>query len=310
MAAPPIPAKRKRNLKAQFKRTWVLYLFILPAFVYILILNYWPMYGLQIAFKDYDPTAGYAGSPWVGLHYFIKFVQSYQFGDLMRNTLILSVYGLAAGFPLPIVFALLLNYVRGSRFRKVSQMITYAPHFISTVVFCGMVILFLGSDGVINNLLHLIGVHGADYMSTPSAFPHIYVWSGVLQNIGFDSIIYIAALAGVSPELHEAAIVDGATKLQRMLHIDLPSIMPTAIILLIMSTGNLLNIGFEKAFLLQNMVNVQYSEIIATYTYRIGILGSQFSYAAAIGLFNNIINFVLLIVVNKISAKVSDVSLW
>lgn len=310
MAASPIPVKRKRNLKAQFKRTWVLYLFILPAFVYILILNYWPMYGLQIAFKDYDPAVGYAGSPWVGLHYFIKFIQSYQFGDLMRNTLVLSVYGLAAGFPLPIIFALLLNYVRGSRFRKISQMITYAPHFISTVVFCGMIILFLGSDGVISNLLRLVGVHGTDYMSIPSAFPHIYVWSGVLQNIGFDSIIYIAALAGVSPELHEAAIVDGATKLQRMLHIDLPSIMPTAIILLIMSTGNLLNIGFEKAFLLQNMVNTQYSEIIATYTYRIGILGSQFSYAAAIGLFNNIINFVLLIVVNKISAKVSDVSLW
>ena len=302
--------KHKKNYKAILKQTWPLYLFVLPALIYIIIFNYWPLYGLQIAFENYNPTVGYDGSPFVGFKYFLQFFQNYEFGDLMRNTLVLSIYSLVAGFPLPIIFALLLNYLQSSRFCKFSQMITYAPHFISTVVFCGMVFLFLAKDGIVNNLLLHIGVVGTDYMGVPELFPHIYVWSGVLQNIGFDSIIYISTLASVSPELHEAAIVDGATKMQRVLHIDLPAIMPTAIILLIMNAGQLLNVGFEKAFLLQNDINMQYSEIIATYVYRIGIQGSQFSYASAIGLFNNVVSFIILIVVNKISAKVSDTSLW
>lgn len=300
----------KRNYKAILRRTWPLYLFLLPALVYVLIFSYLPMYGLQIAFQDFDPMVGYFGSTFVGFDHFLKFFNSYQFFDLLRNTLVLSVYGLVAGFPLPIIFALLLNYLRSSKFRKTSQMITYAPHFISTVVFCGMIMLFLAKDGVINNILKLIGINGPDYMGIPELFPHVYVWSGVLQNIGFDSIIYISALAAVSPELHEAAIVDGATKLQRVLHIDLPSILPTAIILLIMNTGSLLGVGFEKAFLLQNDMNLQYSEIISTYVYRIGIVGSQFSYASAIGLFNNVVNFIILVIVNQISKKVSDTSLW
>lgn len=294
----------------KLKKTWVLYLFVLPAFVYILVLHYFPMYGLQMAFQDYDPMKGFAGSEWVGFSQFAEFFQSYQFGDLIRNTFLLSLYGIVAGFPLPILYALLLNYIPGNRFRKASQMITYAPHFISTVVFCGMVWLFMAQDGIINNLLGLIGINGPDYMGIPSAFPHIYVWSGVLQGFGFGSIIYISALSGVSPELHEAAIVDGATKLQRMVHIDLPSIAPTAIILLIMSAGNLLSVGFEKAFLLQNAVNMEYSEVISTYTYRIGIQGTQFSYASAIGLFNNMFSFIVLIIVNRISGKVSETSLW
>lgn len=294
----------------KLKKTWVLYLFVLPAFVYILVLHYFPMYGLQMAFQDYDPMKGFAGSEWVGFSQFTEFFQSYQFGDLIRNTFLLSLYGIVAGFPLPILYALLLNYIPGNRFRKASQMITYAPHFISTVVFCGMVWLFMAQDGIINNLLGLIGINGPDYMGIPSAFPHIYVWSGVLQGFGFGSIIYISALSGVSPELHEAAIVDGATKLQRMVHIDLPSIAPTAIILLIMSAGNLLSVGFEKAFLLQNAVNMEYSEVISTYTYRIGIQGTQFSYASAIGLFNNMFSFIVLIIVNRISGKVSETSLW
>lgn len=309
--------KKKTERKMQrhrtfvkLKKTWVLYLFVLPAFVYILVLHYFPMYGLQMAFQDYDPMKGFAGSEWVGFSQFAEFFQSYQFGDLIRNTFLLSLYGIVAGFPLPILYALLLNYIPGNRFRKASQMITYAPHFISTVVFCGMVWMFMAQDGIINNLLGLIGINGPDYMGIPSAFPHIYVWSGVLQGFGFGSIIYISALSGVSPELHEAAIVDGATKLQRMVHIDLPSIAPTAIILLIMSAGNLLSVGFEKAFLLQNAVNMEYSEVISTYTYRIGIQGTQFSYASAIGLFNNMFSFIVLIIVNRISGKVSETSLW
>ena len=263
-----------------------------------------------MAFQNYDPMKGIWKSEWVGFQQFTEFFQSYQFWDLIRNTFVLSFYGMIAGFPLPIIYALLLNYVRGNHFRKASQMITYAPHFISTVVFCGMILLFLAKDGILNNIIALFGADGPDYMGIPSAFPHIYVWSGVLQGFGFGSIIYISALSAVSPELHEAAIVDGATKFQRMIHIDLPSIAPTIIILLIMSAGNLLSVGFEKVFLLQNAINMQYSEVIATYTYRIGIQGTQFSYATAIGLFNNVVNFTVLIIVNKIAGKVSETSLW
>lgn len=301
---------RMHRTAVQLKNTWILYLFVLPAFVYVLIFNYFPMYGLQIAFQNYDPMKGFAGSEWVGVHHFTEFFQSYQFEDLFRNTFILSLYGIIAGFPLPIIYALLLNCVRGNHFRKASQMITYAPNFISTVVFCGMILLFMAKDGVLNNFLSLFGVHGPDYMGIPFAFSHIYVWSGVLQGFGFGSIIYISALSSVSPELHEAAIIDGATKFQRMIHIDLPSISPTIIIILIMCAGSLLSVGFEKVFLLQNAINMQYSEVISTYTYRIGIQGTQFSYASAIGLFNNIVNFIMLITVNKIAGKVSETSMW
>ena len=296
--------QKKINFMRILKRNWVCYLFILPMLIYVIIFNYIPMYGIQLAFKDYRVADGIWGSAWVGLKHFKTFFESYQFKDLLWNTLSLSLYSLIAGFPMPIIFALLLNYITNVKLKKVVQMVTYAPHFISTVVYCGMILIFLSSDGVINQLLKLIGIDSVAFLTNPSNFRHIYVWSGVLQNIGWGSIMYISVLTSVDPTLHEAATVDGATRFQRLLHIDLPAIM------LIMRAGEIMDLGFEKAFLLQNNINLDYSEIIATYVYRIGIQGGQFSYSSAIGLFNNVINMVLLVVVNKIAKKVSDVSLW
>ena len=302
--------QKKINFMRILKRNWVCYLFILPMLIYVIIFNYIPMYGIQLAFKDYRVADGIWGSAWVGLKHFKTFFESYQFKDLLWNTLSLSLYSLIAGFPMPISFALLLNYITNVKLKKVVQMVTYAPHFISTVVYCGMILIFLSSDGVINQLLKLIGIDSVDFLTNPSNFRHIYVWSGVLQNIGWGSIMYISVLTSVDPTLHEAATVDGATRFQRLLHIDLPAIVPTMVIMLIMRAGEIMDLGFEKAFLLQNNINLDYSEIIATYVYRIGIQGGQFSYSSAIGLFNNVINMVLLVVVNKIAKKVSDVSLW
>lgn len=302
--------QKKINFMRILKRNWVCYLFILPMVIYVIIFNYIPMYGIQLAFKDYRVADGIWESAWVGLKHFKTFFESYQFKDLLWNTLSLSLYSLIAGFPMPIIFALLLNYITNVKLKKVVQMVTYAPHFISTVVYCGMILIFLSSDGVINQLLKLIGIDSVAFLTNPSNFRHIYVWSGVLQNIGWGSIMYISVLTSVDPTLHEAATVDGATRFQRLLHIDLPAIVPTMVIMLIMRAGEIMDLGFEKAFLLQNNINLDYSEIIATYVYEIGIQGGQFSYSSAIGLFNNVINMVLLVVVNKIAKKVSDVSLW
>ena len=302
--------QKKINFMRILKRNWVCYLFILPMLIYVIIFNYIPMYGIQLAFKDYRVADGIWGSAWVGLKHFKTFFESYQFKDLLWNTLSLSLYSLIAGFPMPIIFALLLNYITNVKLKKVVQMVTYAPHFISTVVYCGMILIFLSSDGVINQLLKLIRIDSVAFLTNPSNFRHIYVWSGVLQNIGWGSIMYISVLTSVDPTLHEAATVDGATRFQRLLHIDLPAIVPTMVIMLIMRAGEIMDLGFEKAFLLQNNINLDYSEIIATYVYKIGIQGGQFSYSSAIGLFNNVINMVLLVVVNKIAKKVSDVSLW
>ena len=302
--------QKKINFKQILEKNWVCYLFILPMLIYVIIFNYIPMYGIQLAFKDYRVADGIWGSAWVGLKHFKTFFESYQFKDLLWNTLSLSLYSLIAGFPMPIIFALLLNYITNVKLKKVVQMVTYAPHFISTVVYCGMILIFLSSDGVINQLLKLIGIDSVAFLTNPSNFRHIYVWSGVLQNIGWGSIMYISVLTSVDPTLHEAATVDGATRFQRLLHIDLPAIVPTMVIMLIMRAGEIMDLGFEKAFLLQNNINLDYSEIIATYVYKIGIQGGQFSYSSAIGLFNNVINMVLLVVVNKIAKKVSDVSLW
>lgn len=302
--------QKKINFMRILKRNWVCYLFILPMLIYVIIFNYIPMYGIQLAFKDYRVADGIWGSAWVGLKHFKTFFESYQFKDLLWNTLSLSLYSLIAGFPMPIIFALLLNYITNVKLKKVVQMVTYAPHFISTVVYCGMILIFLSSDGIINQLLKLIGIDSVAFLTNPSNFRNIYVWSGVLQNIGWGSIMYISVLTSVDPTLHEAATVDGATRFQRLLHIDLPAIVPTMVIMLIMRAGEIMDLGFEKAFLLQNNINLDYSEIIATYVYKIGIQGGQFSYSSAIGLFNNVINMVLLVVVNKIAKKVSDVSLW
>lgn len=294
-------------------RVWQLYVLMALPFIYLAVFKYYPMFGAQIAFKNFNLVKGIWGSPWAGFRHFERFLQSYQFGRVMKNTLIISFYGLLAGFPLPIVLALSLNYLKSGRYRKTVQMVTYAPYFISTVVLVGMMIQILATrNGIINNSIAALGFERVNFLGEPSAFPHIYVWSGVWQTLGFSSIIYIATLSSVPPELHEAAIVDGATIMQRIFNIDLPSIAPTAIVILILSAGGILEVGFEKAFLLQNPLNLRASEVINTYVYKTGLLSSipQFSYAAAIGLFRSVIGLVLLVSVNQISRRVNESSLW
>ncbi len=301
----------KRRLLKRICRNWVLYLFVLPSVLYIIIFNYVPLYGIQLAFKNFSAAEGIWGSPWVGFDHFERFFQSYQFWDLIRNTLTLSIYSLCMNFPIPIILALLLNYSVNPKFKKFTQTITYAPYFISVVVLVGMINVFFSPDGPINQILMIFGMEEPIlFMGNPSYFKHIFVWSGVWRQAGWGSIIYIATLAGVSPELHEAAIVDGANKLQRIFHVDLPSIIPTAVIMLIMNVGNIMSLGFEKAFLLQNDINIGVSEIISTYVYKVGIQSAQYSYSTAIGLFNNCVNFILLISVNQASKRLSGSSLW
>jgi multiple sugar transport system permease protein/putative aldouronate transport system permease protein len=271
------------------------------------------MYGAQIAFKDFIVTKGIWDSPWVGMKHFSRFIHNYNFWEIMSNTLGLSFYQLVAGFPFPIILALSLNYLHNAYFRKTIQMITYAPHFISVVVVVGLMMQFLAlRNGAVNIVLSFIGLGETNFLGTPEFFKSIYVWSGVWQHVGFGCIIYLAALAGIDPSLHEAAVVDGASKLKRVWYIDLPGIMPIAVILLILNVGNLLDTGFEKVLLLQNPLNTNTSEVIDTYVYKIGLVsaGMNFSYASAVGLFKNAINLVLLLSVNWIARKVSQNSLW
>jgi len=294
------------------KRYWILYLFLLPFFAYIVIFCYWPIYGVQIAFRDYRFVDGITGSEWVGLYWVKRFLSSPRFGDILKNTLILSIYSLIPGFTLPIVLALMLNNVKSPIWKRFAQTITYMPHFISTVVMVGMISLFFSpSSGFINTILKFFGGSGDTYfMGKPEYFSHLYVWTGVWQGIGWGSIIYLAALSGVDPGLHEAARIDGANKFQRVLHIDLPSIMPTIVILLVMNCGSIISVGYEKVFLMQNDLNVSVSEVISTYVYKTGIIKQQYSFSTAIGLLNNVVNFILLTIANSISKKLTDIGLW
>ncbi len=283
----------------------------LPVLVFFLVFHYAPMYGVQIAFKKFSAVRGIVGSPWRGLYYFQQFFDSYLFGELIGNTLGLSLYSLAVGFPTPILLALMMNELRSERVKRVVQTITYAPHFISMVVMCSMIILFLSpSSGVLNRIIEILGGQSVYFMGKPEYFKTIYVLSGVWQNTGWSSIIYMAALSGIDPQLHEAATIDGASRLQRVWHINLPGILPTAVILLIMNCGSLMSIGFEKAFLLMNDLNRAAAEIISTFVYQRGLIDRNYSSAAAIGLFNSAINLVLLLGVNAIARRVSDTSLW
>ena len=283
----------------------------LPVLVFFLVFHYAPMYGVQIAFKKFSAVRGIVGSPWRGLYYFQQFFDSYLFGELIGNTLGLSLYSLAVGFPTPILLALMMNELRSERVKRVVQTITYAPHFISMVVMCSMIILFLSpASGVLNRIIEILGGQSVYFMGKPEYFKTIYVLSGVWQNTGWSSIIYMAALSGIDPQLHEAATIDGASRLQRVWHINLPGILPTAVILLIMNCGSLMSIGFEKAFLLMNDLNRAAAEIISTFVYQRGLIDRNYSSAAAIGLFNSAINLVLLLGVNAIARRVSDTSLW
>lgn len=293
------------------RRNWTLYLLILPALAYVAIFLYGPMYGVLMAFQDFSPAKGIWGSNWVGLKHFKDFFNSYNFKNVLSNTIYLSFYQLLAGFPLPIIFALLLNQLSLHRLKKTVQTVSYAPHFISTVVMVGILEVFLSpSTGLINVAINQLGGSPVDFLSRADMFRHIYVVSGIWQNTGYSSVIYIAALAGINPELHEAATVDGANKLQRIIYIDIPGILPTAITLLILNVGRILSIGFEKAFLMQRPLNITTSEIISTYVYKIGLINAQFSYSTAIGLFNSVVGCLMLLIVNYASRKLTDVSLW
>ena len=302
---------RWNTAKRSFRRHWQLYLIMVPGLLYFIIFKYIPMVNAVIAFKDYNVVAGIWGSKWVGLKHFEMFFSNPVFWTLLQNTLVLSLYALLVGFPIPILLAIGLNEVSNGFFRRSVQMVTYAPYFISTVVMVSMImLLFAPRLGIVSVAMQSFGMTPPNFLGRPDFFPSIYVWSGVWQNTGYAAIVYLAALAGIDPTLYEAAKVDGASRIQKIINIDLPGILPVMVIILILTVGNLLAIGFEKVYLLQNPLNLSTSEIIPTYVYKIGLLNANFSFATAVGLFNSAINMVLLVLVNSWARRVGDVSLW
>jgi putative aldouronate transport system permease protein len=280
-------AKHNHFIHRVKKNKYLYLLFFLP-FCYYIIFHYWPMYGIIIAFKDYNIVKGIIGSPWVGLEHFKKFLFDPYFWKLVRNTLLINIYGLIWSFPAPIILALLLNEVRNQKFKRFVQSVSYLPHFISTVVVCGMIVNFLSTDGLINNLLGSFGIKPIQFLMLPEWFRTIYIGSGIWQGVGWGSIIYLAALSAVDEELYEAAIIDGANRWKQLIHITIPSIKPTISIMLIMNLGRLMSIGFEKIILLYTGPTYETADVISTYVYRRGLLGSDFSYATAVSLFQSL----------------------
>ena len=314
VAAQSVRMGRWTRFKKDYLRNWRLYCFLIIPIVYIVLFAYIPMAGVQIAFKDYNFTDGIWGSPWVGLENFERFFNAHNFWQILGNTLKISFYSLLASFPLPILLALLLNAFPSRRYKKIVQTISYMPHFISTVVIVGMLTQLLNPHMGIFGIVYsaITGKTMPDLMGSADAFKHLYVWSGIWQSVGWSSIIYIAALSSVDTEMHEAAEIDGATRVQRVWYIDLPAILPTATIMLILAAGGIMSVGFEKVYLMQNSLNISASEVISTYVYKVGMtMGmGDFSFATAIGLFNSVINFVLLVFVNAVSKKLSSTALW
>ncbi|WP_375162815.1 ABC transporter permease [Rossellomorea sp. SC111] len=307
----PVLTETKKNSKLKtklhyMKKNYILYLFLLPAIILTIIFKYVPMYGASIAFKDFSPIRGINGSEWVGLKHFSDFLSSPNFMDILINTLKLSSFELLIGFPIPIILALMLNQLRKAGVKKNLQLILYAPHFISVVVISGMIFLFLSPTGPINAMLSVFSDKPISFMSDPDAFRSIYIWSGVWQGAGWASIIYVAALANVDPQLHDAATVDGASLLQRIWHIDLPTLKPVMAVLFILAAGGIMAIGFEKAYLLQTSMNLPTSEIISTYVYKRGLQAGDYSFATAVGLFNAVINVILLVFVNRVVKKLNE----
>lgn len=295
----------------KIKKHWQLYVLLSIPLLHIVLFRYVPMVGVQIAFKDYNVIHGIWGSHWAGLKYFKQFILSPNFFTLLKNTLAISLSALIFGFPIPILLALLLNEIGSSKFKKMMQTVTMAPYFISTVVMVSMILLFLSSDvGMINKIMGLFGMDSVDFMAHPGFFKFIYSLSGVWQGAGYGAVIYFAALSGINPELYESARVDGASRIQKIINIDLPGIMPTIIIVLIVSAGQIMGLGYEKVFLMQNTLNLESSEVISTYVYKVGLVGANFSFSAAIGLFNSIVNLILLLIVNQAAKKMSETSLW
>jgi putative aldouronate transport system permease protein len=306
----PFSLKLKRETHFLFQN-YELLLFLLPAVVIIILFNYVPMYGVQIAFRDFSPGLGITGSPWVGFKHFMRFFNSFNSVAIIKNTVLLSLYSMIWSFPMPILLALMLNQISKSWVKRTIQTVTYLPYFISTVVMVGMIFLFLSPErGLYGALMNILQNKSApNLLSEPSWFRTVYISTGIWQTTGFASVIYLAALSGVDPELYEAAVMDGAGKMQRLIHIDLPFLMPTIAILFILSMGNLMNVGFEKTYLLQNAINNSVSEVLATYVYKVGLVNAQYSFSSAVNLFNTAINVILLLLTNFASKRMSQNSL-
>ncbi len=298
-------ARPRKSLGKRILECWQLYLLLLIPVALTIIYKYVPMYGIQIAFRDYNPRMGFTGSTWVGMKHFQALFEARTFGRMVRNTVLLSLYSLLWSFPIPILLSLAINQLRFHRFKRTVQTVLYAPHFISIMVVCGMVRIFLSPYG---GLVNLIFGTQTDFMSEASAFRTIYIASGIWQEAGWGTIVYLATLSTVDTALYEAAKIDGASMFQRILHIDLPELIPMAVLMLIMSAGSLMSVGFEKVFLLSNTANIETSDVIAVYVYNKGIIEAKHSFSTAVGLFNTAINIVLLIVVNTISKKAADIS--
>ncbi len=303
--------KKKINYAVYFKNNWQLYVLILPAIIYFIVFNYMPLYGIQIAFKDFKAVFGIAGSKWVGLKHFENFFRAYYFKRLLANTLLLNVYNLLWSFPVPIILAILLNQIKGPRIKRFIQTSIYVPYFISTVVLAGMLYIFLSpTSGILNVLREALGMKSVDFMSDAKAFRSIYIISGIWQSAGWGTILYIASLSGVDPSLYEAAEIDGASIWQKIRYIDIPSIVPVIVMVFILDCGKLLSSNTDKALVMQTAGNIPTSDIIGVYVYNVGLGSGQFSYTTAIGLFINVINFVIIITANQISKKISDVGLF
>ena len=301
--------KTHSRLKLIQKNKYLYALMALPV-LYFVVFHYAPMYGVLVAFKNYNIVKGVIGSPWVGLKWFEKFLTDPYFWKVVRNTLLLSIYNILWGFPVPIILAVMLNELKAGKFKKTVQSITYLPHFISTVVLCGMIVNILSSDGLFNQIVKAFGGTPKQLLMYPEYFRTIYVVSGIWQKAGWTSIIYLAALTGIDSEILDAATIDGANRIQRILHVTIPAITPTIATLLIMDLGKMMNLGYEKVLLLYNGSTYETADIIATYVYRRGILQNSFSYATAVGLFQTVIGVILIVSANKIAKKLSDISLW
>ena len=298
------------RLKSDLRRNYALYLLIIPVLVYYIIFCYKPMYGAIIAFKEFNPTDGILGSPWVGFFQFQRFFTNPDFPRILRNTLTISCTSIVFGFPAPIILALLFNELKNAKFKSIAQTISYLPHFISLVVVCGLIKTFVSQNGIILQLVTALGGKNVGLLSRAECFVPIYVLSDIWQGIGWGSIIYLAALSGIDQELYEAAKIDGANKWKQVWHVTLPGIMPTIIIMLILRLGSLLSIGYEKVILLYNPLIYETSDIISSYVYRVGLGNQQWSYSSAVGLLNSVINFAIVMITNQISSKVSETSLW
>lgn len=289
-----------------FRRNWQLHLLILFPLIYIILFEYAPMYGLQIAFRNYKPRAGIWNSAWVGFDNFARFFKNYKWVDYLRNTIRISMYSIFVGFPIPIILALIIHVNEHPFLKKITQNVSYLPHFISIVVMIGILNQVLNPfSGLVGSIAKLLGVQATDLRAVPEAFIHLYFWSGVWQNVGWNTIIYLSALSAVSTELHEAAMLDGASRLRRVFSVDIPAIMPMISLMLILRFGTVLSVGHEKVYLMQNSLNLKYSEVISTYVYKYGIGGNQLSYGAAVGMMNSVINTLILLLVNWIANKVS-----